>query len=269
MKWEEQKVDWSRAKTIFIITFLILDIFLIYQLINQKSDNSFDLIKEATIDEQLAADEIKLPDLPDYRKDTYVEAIIKQFKVDELDFLEDQEITYVNDNLIHGVLENPISVTDKIDLKLVDDFVKNNIYQGNTYKFYSYNPENNTLTYYQVYQDKMFYHNNNAKVVLNLNEEFEIYSYTQTMLNRVRQIKDQEILTAHEAIVILYNKGYIESGDEVTNAQIGYRTLVPIPTMSSQLLAPTWMITVNGVENYFVNAVEGHIFQDTEEQNQD
>ena len=29
-------MDWSRAKTIFIITFFILDVFLLYQLIYQK-----------------------------------------------------------------------------------------------------------------------------------------------------------------------------------------------------------------------------------------
>ena len=57
-------MDWSRAKTIFIITFLLLDIFLIQQLISQRNENTFDTIEETTIDERLEAQNIQVIDLP-------------------------------------------------------------------------------------------------------------------------------------------------------------------------------------------------------------
>ena len=75
-------MDWSRAKTIFIITFLLLDIFLIQQLISQRNENTFDTIEEITIDERLEAQNIQVNDLPtEPTSAPYLEAEVKQIGI--------------------------------------------------------------------------------------------------------------------------------------------------------------------------------------------
>lgn len=73
MNEEGISLDWSKTKTIFIITFFILDIFLGYQFIQKKNSSQLDVILEATIEEQLEADGITYVDLPkEITKATYV-----------------------------------------------------------------------------------------------------------------------------------------------------------------------------------------------------
>ena len=46
-------MDWSRTKTIFIVTFLMLNIFLTWQLIETNNANKLTMIAEATTQETL------------------------------------------------------------------------------------------------------------------------------------------------------------------------------------------------------------------------
>ncbi|MCU9613459.1 two-component system regulatory protein YycI [Caldibacillus lycopersici] len=260
-------MDWSRAKTIFIITFLILDIFLITQVVKQKDENTFDLMKETSIDEQLKADEITFPELPvDPTKENYVEANIKSFSNKELSSLPSQEITISNETYIQSVLSKPFVLKKDFTVKDVDQFVQTYIYNGNQYAYWNFDVEKQTITYYQTYEDKTFYQNASGKVVLYLNDKDEITSYTQTMLVDIQEIKEEEIITAYEALVILYNRHLFQPGSEITDVDLGYYTLVP--DMTSQLLAPTWRFSINGQDDLFVNAVEGHVFQVSNEEGQ-
>ncbi|WP_062351060.1 two-component system regulatory protein YycI [Bacillus kwashiorkori] len=252
-------MDWSRAKTIFIITFFILDIFLIYQLTNQKNDNTFDLIKETSIEEQLKADEIKVPKLPEKpTKETYIEADAKRFMKDDL-FFEGQEISIVNETFVQSLLKKPYKLKDEWEVKNVDSFVTENVFSGSQYRFSYFDQDNLSIIYYQTHKNNPFFQNSSGQLTLHLNENKEIISYTQTMLENIKEIKEQQILTAHEAMVTLYKKRLLKSGSEITRVDIGYYTLVPIST--SQLLVPTWRFSIKGQEDLYVNAVEGHAFQ--------
>ena len=57
-------MDWSKIKTIFIITFLILDVYLLFQFMKIRDANKYEVITEASFEEKLKADEIKYVDLP-------------------------------------------------------------------------------------------------------------------------------------------------------------------------------------------------------------
>lgn len=258
-------MDWSRAKTIFIITFLILDIFLFIQLIHQKNRNTFDLLKETSIEEQLLADEIKVGSLPEEpKKESYVEADSKIFTKEDLSSLKDQSITIENGNLLKSVLSKPYPLKENWNSNDVNQFVQTHILNGANYTLWNMNKEEHTITYYQGYNNKLFYKNNGGKIEIQLNNKNEIVSYTQTMLEDIKEIKEQEIITAHEAMVILYKKRLLKSGSNITNVSLGYYTLTPV--MSSQLLTPTWRFKIEGQEDLFVNAVEGHVIQITDDE---
>ncbi|MGQ0417826.1 two-component system regulatory protein YycI, partial [Bacillus sp. HC-TM] len=48
-------MDWDRIKTIFIVTFFVLDLFLIFQFIQKQDSNQLELIAETKIDQELKA----------------------------------------------------------------------------------------------------------------------------------------------------------------------------------------------------------------------
>ena len=256
-------MDWSKAKTIFIITFFVLDIFLVYHLINQRKENTFDLIQETSIEQQMEADGIKMPNLPtEPKKDFYVKAEAKKFKKDELSELPNQKVVYYNDGIFHSVLVEPYPL--KADWKVADinQFVNIYTYEGSQYRFWKYDKKNNTIIYYQLYKNKLFYNNSYAKIEIQLNEENEIISYKQAMMENMEEMKEQEIITAYDALLILYNKRLLKS-DEHIEVNLGYYNL--IPDQSTQLLAPTWHFTIGGDTDYFVNAIEGHVFTEERE----
>ncbi|MDI3410467.1 hypothetical protein QKW52_09300 [Bacillus sonorensis] len=51
-------MEWNRTKTIFIIVFLILDIFLAFQYLDKRRINQFPILEKSTLQEDMKADHI-------------------------------------------------------------------------------------------------------------------------------------------------------------------------------------------------------------------
>lgn len=262
-------MDWSRAKTIFIITFLLLDIFLIQQLISQRNENTFDTIEETTIDERLEAQNIQVIDLPtEPTSAPYIEAEVKQISIDDVE-MDNQKIV----NFGSGIkvdFEIPIPLEEENwEVADIDEFVQSSVLEGEQYKYWNYDKETNQIIYYQTYNNQMLFNNESSQIVIQLNDNNEIISYTQNMLENMKEIQEQNIITAKQALSILLSKNLLQTESVVSNVELGYYSLVSgepnQPQSQSQLLAPTWRITVNGDAEYFINAIEGHVFNEERE----
>ena len=73
-------MDWSKTKSIFIMVFFILDIFLLYQFLEKKDNYQFEYITEATIEDRLQEDEITYVALPKQNKEQFLIAQSKIFQ---------------------------------------------------------------------------------------------------------------------------------------------------------------------------------------------
>jgi len=254
-------MDWSRAKTIFILSFLVLDIFLILQIIDQKSASTYDYLSDAPVEEQMAADQITLPELPEGpEEEFYIEANVRDFSMENLANPAKNGQLSEESHELQITLDSPYELGENWHISDVDRFVKNFIDSGSEYRYWDYDKTKNTITYFQQYNGKLFYNNRDARIVLQLNEDQEIVSYSQTMLEDITEIKNQAILSALDAVLILYKNRLLERNDEVIDVELGYYTLVPLK--SSQILAPTWRISIAGKDDFFINAVEGHIINE-------
>ncbi len=254
-------MDWSRAKTIFILSFLVLDIFLILQIIDQKSASTYDYLSDVPVEEQMAADQITLPELPEGpEEEFYIEANVRDFSMENLANPAKNGQLSEESHELQITLDSPYELGENWHISDVDRFVKNFIDSGSEYRYWDYDKTKNTITYFQQYNGKLFYNNRDARIVLQLNEDQEIVSYSQTMLEDITEIKNQAILSALDAVLILYKNRLLERNDEVIDVELGYYTLVPLK--SSQILAPTWRISIAGKDDFFINAVEGHIINE-------
>lgn len=260
-------MDWGRLKTIFIIAFLTLDVFLLTQLVNKQQHNQLDVKADVSLEENLNNDNIDYSGLPkDPVRDTYMSANTKIFSESEMSALKEQKVTNPDGSAILSELEKPFKLSEKHDKQEIDQFVKNNVLYGDMYDFGSYDKENGKITYYQKYKDKLLFDNKSAHLILHVNKNKEINSYEQTMLQDIKPISDkEEVLSAMRAVEVIYRKDLLDSGSKVTGAELGYYTVVNME--ETQVLTPTWRITVEhnkSKETVLINAFEGHIFQESD-----
>lgn len=260
-------MDWSKIKTIFIISFLFLDIYLMYQFLLLRDANKYKFLSEVSLEDNLKTNEIDFVELPkEIVKDQYLSAKPKEFGKDELALLKEQTITIVDGTLIQSVLSNPVPLSVNFDPLEAQSFLQSYVLFGDEYGFSQLDEQLKTITYYQKHDNKMFYENMNGKVTLYLNNNFQIVSYSQTYLKSIENLTEkEEVLSALKAIETLYQKGILKPKSKITNVELGYSTLFQLA--ASQVLTPTWHFVVEDKEHLYVNAFEGQIIQLSSDEN--
>lgn len=253
-------MDWNRIKTIFIVSFLILDVYLMYQYFENRNANQYEIMTQTTFEDRLTADEIEYVSVPkDQIYASYLSAKPKVFGKEEKLELDESEITTYSGTTLTVHLKEPIKVSKDSLPSDIGSFLKGKIIHGDQYAFWEKNEENNTVVYYQKYKDHFFYKNKNGQLVLQLNDNDEIISYEQTMLEDIEEISgEEEVLPPLKAIETLYDERVLRPHSKITKIELGYYSLIQ---PASQVLTPTWHFVINGEENVFVNAFEGHILQ--------
>lgn len=263
-------MDWSKIKTIFILTFLVLDIYLMYEFFKLKDSSQYEYSTETSFEKRLKTDEIEYNDLPkNHQKDVYLSAKPKNFNDENLEVLQatklkGQKIEVNEGTKIALSLDKPFQISDKFDPAELNTFVKNNILYGDQYRFWK--KKGNEIYYYQQYGDKVFYKNTSGELTIYLNDENNIVSYQQTLLEDIQKLDQDKIIQPIKAIETLYKNGSLKPKSKITKVELGYYTFDH--TSTSQVLIPAWRFVINEEENLFVQAFEGQIIQlDTEEKN--
>ncbi|MDX5475720.1 MAG: two-component system regulatory protein YycI [Bacillaceae bacterium] len=254
-------MDWSKTKTIFIFTFLILNIFLGYHLVEKRNSSQLDVLTETSIEEKFEVDEITYVDLPkDPIRSSFVTGKSKMFTEEEAEILEsekEQNVTIVDETTIRGVFKEPFAFPENNTATRLDQILKSQILYGDQYVYWGVNPETRSLIYYQKYDGKVIFNNVSGTLRLYLNEENEIESYEQTFIDEMEEMDEpQEVIFALKALENLYNLNELQPGSDVPEVELGYITL---GLTASHVLIPTWHILVNDEVDFYVNAFEGHI----------
>ncbi|MBO1624174.1 two-component system regulatory protein YycI [Bacillus arachidis] len=259
-------MDWNRIKTIFIVTFFILDLFLVFQFISKQDSNQLDLMAETRVDQQLKDDNITVGDLPkEPRKDSFITAKNKEFKEEDIRSLKNQTVTLQGANTIVSKLKEPLLNAKTLSKDKYSEFLKSYVLDGQKYEFGK--AEATKIYFFQKYKDKPIFYNDHGMIVVDINEKGEFVSYTQTMLTDLKEMgenekaKEQEIITAQTALENLFFKNEIKQNTHFKEAQIGYATLVTSSASNMQVLAPTWNLKTDRKVDYFVNAIEGQVIK--------
>ncbi|MFJ5718083.1 two-component system regulatory protein YycI [Neobacillus sp. NPDC093127] len=260
-------MDWSKIKTIFIITFLILDVYLLFQFMKIRDANKYEVANEASFEEKLKADEIQYNDLPKAPiKDQYLSAKPKIFNKGDLAKLKGQSATIMDQgSKLQVTLEKPLQLSSKFEPAELSGFLKDNVLNSEDYQFWEKDDKKNTITFFQQYDNFTFYQNINGMITFTYNSDNQIVSYQQTYLEEIEKLTAEEILLPLKAIETLHQKGILKPKSKITKVELGYSTLIQLA--ASQVLAPTWRFVVNDKESLFVNAFEGQIIQFNSDEN--
>ena len=261
-------MDWSKIKTIFIITFLILDVYLLFQFMKIRDANKYEVATEASFEEKLKADEITYNELPKTSiKGQYLSSTPKTFTKGDLAKLKGQTASLKDeDNTLQVTLDKPFQLGAKFEPADLSSFFKENILFGEHYQFWEKDDKKNTITYFQQYDSFLLYKNIKGMIIFTLNADNQIISYQQTYLEDFKTLTaKEEILAPLKAIETLHQKGVLRPRSKITKVELGYSTLIGLA--ASQVLAPTWRFVVDDKESLFVNAFEGQIIQFNSDEN--
>ena len=259
-------MDWNKTKTIFIIVFLIVNVFLYWLYLTKLTDaQNVQVIGKTPIEESLKMDNITYDNLPPYKNDPfYVSAKPVIFANEQLEKLENQTVKLLHESLLQSTLVDPVSVMHEKGKYDFTEFLSKYVMNGERYELWEVNEEEQRALLFQKVDNNPIYYSRTAMLRVYWNEDGEVTNYEQSMLGEFDSFNQKnDLLSPIEAIENLYSRGYLKQGYKIKDMTLGYSSLVQVT--ETQVFAPTWHIRVElkdeVMEDYFINAIEGMIIE--------
>lgn len=238
-------MEWGRAKTILIISFLCLNLLLAYQLWINNSNQAgteFETNEIAEETQQLLRNKgIRLEKV--IPKDTpTLREITVQF---------DEQFNPENMILLDAPVKNNI-LLNKAEL---DDVLAEEIEHIDEYRLDPNLSGNEVYVMDQLYNGLPMF-----EISLKLyNRDNEIYAYSQSFveIEAGDAEEDQRILSAYRAVSFLAENNYLNAGAVIRDVSLGYHG--QNYNSETQVLAPKWRIVLNNGDIYYVNGINGEV----------
>lgn len=263
-------MHWGQIKTLLILSFLILDVYLFVQFMEKKAEADIGILEQQTssIEEQLADDKITYQKLPEQEyEETFISVKQKVFTEEDLKAQRKsiaQDSYILNNTFIASKVEDKVQIKETATTEQITEIFHNLVYFDEEYVFWNWNKEENVLIFFQNKLERPVYYNQNGLVLLYLNEKNEVSFYTQTMLGDAEPLAEKrKLMKPMQAVETLYRANELHPGDHIDNVKIGFHTRVPFES-GVQVFVPIWRVKVNEEKHYFINAIEGFTFS-TEE----
>ncbi|WP_100374309.1 two-component system regulatory protein YycI [Bacillus sp. FJAT-45037] len=254
-------MNWNRTKTIFIITFLFLNIFLIWQLIEKNNSNQMNMIAQASIQEVLRDNNVQIDvELPeDTIEAGHVLGKMMPFSESELNTLNNQEVSLRDGSTIISVLDEPYELREGQFAQDLNQFLNTYVTNGSNYQFARFDSEDRRVLLQQTYEGTTAYAFEAEPLILQLNDDGNLIGYQQSYYEFEPTGREREVLSSIKAIEVLLNAQHIGVNDTVTLVEFGYYSFYS-PQGGAQVFAPMWRVTVEG-ETYLVHAINPEIQQ--------
>lgn len=256
-------MDWSKTKTIFIITFLMLNIFLATQLYSKVTGSHMGILSEETLPERLESNRIEIQvDEPEKVEEASPITATPRIMVGAMNSgeLVRQNAVLIDDMSLYSELDSPYKLVDANLSASVTAFLQQYVYQGERYAIAEYDEENQIIGLLQTHEGRKIdqYDQTEYHLILNVNDEFAVESYEQSALNVNDQGRMQELLSPMKVIERLMNKRQIRVNTVIEEAELGYYSSLQVEEADFQVYVPVWRILAD--EQYFyVDAQKGEI----------
>ena len=255
-------MNWGKIKTMFIYVFVVLNIILLSFFIYTVNKNKADIVQEKEIiDKAMKNDNISVEE--NYtKKDNlgYVNVTISDLKNIKQDVSGlSYELTKLDKATVLKVTsETGLTNVNKNNYKVdLDTFLIEKLKTNANYVFSSYDSAKKEIIYDQQVDGLRIFSNKNARIVFYVDDNGDVKSFDQTLVNNIRKDKNEVLVTQMQAVNRLYHEDLIPKNSKV-KANLGYYTY--ISQTENQVLIPTWNIVISGnnndeVKNYYVDAI--------------
>ena len=257
-------MDWNKTKSIFIVVFLILNVFLYWQYLDAYNEaQRVELLSEKKIDSILNDENITYKDLPlDISEAPYISAQVKTYNLNELPKIPNVNYKLMTENQLQAIITKPVSLgTDITTIKLTE-FLQQFVYKGSEFSLWEIDEDARIATFFQNVNGHTLYYNVNGYVKIYWNVDNEIFMYEQAMLEKVTIEDKQKIVAPLQVIDELYTENLLKTGAEIVDMKLGYSSRIQLT--QAQLFTPTWEIRVKSdgeQQTFFVNAVNPKVIE--------
>ncbi|MCZ8524061.1 MULTISPECIES: two-component system regulatory protein YycI [Paenibacillus] len=241
-------MDWGRAKTILILSFLILNILLAFQLVTSRAD----LLEFEANNSGVAEELQKLVKL----KNIQVPADIPK------DVPKLREIVVKFDESLAVDAPKPLAAPLRFDPLInrsgfKDMLAKTGIPRTEAYEYDPVGSTGGTYVFQQMYGRLPMF-----DVQLKLVEQGGLVgSYTQSYVEVQPQgegggVKEQKVITAYIALRRLI-ENYLPNGSVIRGVQLGYHE--QISNSQTRNMWPSWRVSLGNGLTYYVHALNGAV----------
>lgn len=259
-------MDWSKTKTIFIIVFSILNIFLYSLYINrQMGVDDMQVIPKISLEDTLKLEEVTYEPIPFMKKEVaYLSAHVATFSEEDLKNLSSQSFAVIEKSRLLATMKKQVSVKDEKGDFEFDDFLVKYVLNGSSYVLWEVDEENQRAVFFQRVKNETLFHSLNAMLVIHWDDDENIKYYEQSMLDDFVSFNhEKDLLSQDDAVGSLVTRRYLKQGSTVMHVKSGYSPLVELT--ETQVFAPTWNVQVKlkdgTIEDYFINAIEGKVIE--------
>ncbi|UFJ40416.1 two-component system regulatory protein YycI [Brevibacillus humidisoli] len=251
-------MDWSRAKSILIGAFLLLDLFLGYQVYASRTQQWSDVQQvqkgagdiELLLDQRNIALKVEIPE--EVRQMQYVH--VEYLSTDSFGkhpLPTDQHIT-ISDSLITARFDQPIQLNDSTNAAELLRELQKRVMYADQYQPDKYYTERGLLRYWQQYEGLPIFV---APLELFVQRE-SVIGYQQSYLRIRNHGSGRQVISAYTALRSLLEKQLIRNGETIEDVTMGYYGHEYDADI--QVLAPIWRIIHDGKIDY-VNAFTGAV----------
>lgn len=266
-------MDFKRIEIIFIVTFLFLNGFFLYQL-SQNNQNSFIGNQSGKVDlvTEMENQGITLPAFDDEElKVPYVQAEANNLLDQKKNQLTKQTGVVDEEGMLYvSILSEPVKLSEDerlttSDIQRINTFIKSKqVLFGEEYEFIRYVPNKKQIIYGQI-ANHVPIADGTANITLHLNGSKEIISYEQTYAGPVTvQGDSRQLITDKNAVEVLYQNNKIPADADVRKPILTYYRTLNLNELS--MYAPVWTVEIISGSNIHieqVDAVSGSVLQES------
>lgn len=263
-------MNFRRIQWIFLIVFLIIDIFLLF---SYTSSDEFEMMstqsssKETTIVKEMKDDSITVGSLSNNSgTGYYISSDDSNVLQNRTNQLKNVNTSYSDDSLT-VTFSKSISINTKNPAKSLNKVVKDStrVIFGSQYVYNDRltSDENGVIVYSQKGPDHNILSNDGQlrfKVV-----NGQVTGYTQTYLNGVNPLREKETtISEKKAVIWLYQHNEIPNNSQVKWAELGYTKFLTLN--DHNVYIPTWVIYIHtkntdGTQTRRINAFTGTLIK--------
>ncbi|MER1953968.1 MAG: two-component system regulatory protein YycI [Desemzia incerta] len=265
-------MDFKKIEIIFIVTFLVLNGYLLYRVLdNYENGFTGNAATQINLVQEMKDENIDLPDFEDEEHDVpYVQAAANNLLEENAEQLTKQTgVIEDNGSLYASILSDPIQLSEGEELTTKDiatlsEFVLSDaILFGDEYQFIRYVPSTRQIIYGQVANNIPIV-DGTSNIIFHLNGKKEIISYEQTYAGPVTvQGQSRKLITDQDAVEILYQNSEVPSGAKVRKPLLIYNRTLSLEDLS--MYVPVWLVeVVTSTDTIIkkVDAVNGNVIQE-------
>lgn len=241
-------MNFRRIEWIFLVAFVVLDVFLAYMFVQTSSSTSNTKSTSgttATIIHEMRDDNISFSN-PSSKENTgyYIAGNNDSGLKAHLSQLSGQATRLLSNGKVSSTLRTTVAVNADHPEKSLDQFIvqSTNVIHGTEYVYSEDLSSSGDYVYVQKVADGKIL-TGTGQIHFTVNRNHQLIGYTQGYLNNVKTLREKAVtISEKKALVALYQYNQVSNNSRIVWGKLGYSRLLKLT--DSSVYVPTWVFAV-------------------------